>query len=97
MGIHIERHKKIANKRPRTSSGRFRRLTRREMIERGLRRPSTSHNHILHDENEDIRRARMKRENIVALVALVKYHPDRMPVWLKEFLAAGGPKGPAGA
>ncbi len=102
MEIHIKKPKKVVNqyddgKHPRTTGGKFRRLTNREMMERGLRRKPTQYFYVLHDENEDRRRSRMKRENLVALVALVKHHPDRMPVWLKEFMAAGGPKGPAGA
>ena len=99
MGIHIEKPKKVArrDKHRRTKDGRFRRLTNRELMEKGLRRKPAQVYYVRHDINDDSRRARMKKENIIALVALVKHHPDRMPVWLKEFMAAGGPKGPAGA
>jgi len=104
MDIHIKKPEKTPrygtqkkSKNLRASDGRFRRLTNRELMEKGLRRKPVQYYYVVHDDNEETRRLRLKKENLVALVALVKHHPDRMPVWLREFMAAGGPKGPAGA
>ena len=91
--IHIRKPEKVArygskkkDKHPRTSGGKFRKLTNRELMERGLRKKPTQCFYVLHDDNEDSRRARMRKENLVALAAFIKHHPDRMPVWLKEFM-----------
>jgi len=86
---------KLTRTPPRTKDGKFRKLNKRERIERGLRHKVVVHGRILHDENEEIMRARLKKENLMALMALVRHHPNRVPEWIRK--AAGGPKGPAGA